>query len=55
VLATLGEAAPEVAKLLPDLRLRFADIPAAFQLSPEEERFRLLNSVRDCLGRLGER
>jgi predicted ATPase len=54
VLATLGDSAPEVAKLLPDLRLRF-DLPAALQLSPEEERFRLLNSVRDCLGRLGER
>jgi DNA-binding CsgD family transcriptional regulator len=54
VLATLGDAAPEVAKLLPDLRLRFA-ISDSLQLSPEEERFRLLNSLRDCLGRLGKR
>jgi predicted ATPase len=51
---TLGESAPEVAKLMPELRRMFPDIPAAPELPPEQERRYLFNGMRDFLGRAGQ-
>jgi class 3 adenylate cyclase/tetratricopeptide (TPR) repeat protein len=48
---TLGDSAPEVAKLLPELRRLFPDIPPPLELPPEQERHYLLNSVREFLTR----
>jgi class 3 adenylate cyclase/tetratricopeptide (TPR) repeat protein len=48
----LGDAAPEAAKLLPQLRQRFPEIPQPQQLPPEQERRFLLNSLRDFFERL---
>ncbi len=48
---TLGDSAPEVAKLLPELRRLFPDIPPPLELPPEQERHYLLNSVREFLAR----
>ena len=48
---TLGDAAPEVAKLLPELRRLFPDIPPPLELPPEQERHYLFNSVREFLAR----
>jgi class 3 adenylate cyclase/tetratricopeptide (TPR) repeat protein len=50
---TLGDAAPEVAKLLPELRRLFPDIPPPLELPPEQERHYLFNSVREFLARAG--
>jgi class 3 adenylate cyclase/tetratricopeptide (TPR) repeat protein len=49
----LGESAPEVAKLMPELRRLFPDIPAPPELPPEQERRYLFNGMRDFLGRAG--
>jgi class 3 adenylate cyclase/tetratricopeptide (TPR) repeat protein len=43
----LGDSAPEVAKLLPELRRLFPDIPPPLELPPEQERHYLFNSVRE--------
>ena len=48
---TLGDSAPEVAKLLPELRRLFPDMPPPLELPPEQERHYLLNSVREFLAR----
>ena len=48
---TLGDAAPEVAKLMPELRRLFPDIPPPLELPPEQERHYLFNSVREFLAR----
>jgi tetratricopeptide (TPR) repeat protein len=45
LLAALGNDAPEVSKLVPELRERFPDIPAPKQLPPEQERRRMFNGV----------
>ena len=50
---TLGDSAPEVAKLLPELRRLFPDIPPPLELPPEQERHYLFNSVREFLARAG--
>jgi tetratricopeptide (TPR) repeat protein len=47
----LGEDAPEVAKLLPQLRRVYPDIPPALELPAEQERRYLFNSLRDFLAR----
>jgi len=47
----LGDAAPEVAKLLPELRRLFPDIPPPLELPPEQERRYLFNSVREFIER----
>jgi class 3 adenylate cyclase/tetratricopeptide (TPR) repeat protein len=49
----LGESAPEVAKLMPELRRLFPDIPAPPELPPEQERRYLFNGMRDFLDRAG--
>jgi tetratricopeptide (TPR) repeat protein len=47
----LGDAAPEVAKLMPELRRLFPDIPPPLELPPEQERRYLFNSFQEFLGR----
>ncbi len=49
----LGESAPEVAKLMPELRRLFPDIPSPPELPPEQERRYLFNGMRDFLARVG--
>jgi len=49
----LGDSAPEVAKLMPELRRLFPDIPWSPELPPEQERRYLFNGVRDFLARAG--
>ena len=47
----LGDAAPEVAKLMPELRRMFPDIPPAMELPPEQERRYLFNSFLEFIER----
>ena len=47
----LGDAAPEVARLMPGLRRLFPDIPPPLELPPEQERRYLFNSVQEFLER----
>lgn len=47
----LGDSAPEVAKLMPELRRVFPDIPPAPELPPEQERRYAFNGVREFVGR----
>jgi len=47
----LGDSAAEVAKLLPELRRLFPDIPSSPELPPEQERRYLFNGMRDFLAR----
>src|SRR5665213_1309827 len=47
----LGDAAPEVAKLMPELRRMFPDIPPAIQLPPEQQRRFLFNAYREFIER----
>ena len=48
----LGENAGEIAKILPELRQIYDDIPPPLELPPEQERMYLLNSVREFLERV---
>jgi class 3 adenylate cyclase/tetratricopeptide (TPR) repeat protein len=48
----LGDSAPEVARLLPELRRLFPDIPPPLELPPEQERHYLFNSVREFVARV---
>lgn len=48
---TLGENAPEIAKLMPELRMRYADIPEPVELPPEQERRYLLRAVSEFVER----
>ena len=43
----LGEDAPEVARLMPELKKMFPDIPAALELPPEQQRRFLFNAYRN--------
>jgi DNA-binding winged helix-turn-helix (wHTH) protein/tetratricopeptide (TPR) repeat protein len=47
----LGEDAAQVAKIFPELRRRFNDIPPPIELPPDQERRYLFNSLRDYLER----
>ena len=49
----LGDAAPEVAKLVPELRRLFPDIAAPLELPPEQERRYLFNSMQEFMDRAG--
>ena len=49
--AALGDAAPEVAKLLPELRQRFSDIPSPIELPPEQQRRFLFSNFLEFLER----
>ena len=44
--AALGDAAPEVAKIAPELRRAFPDIPAPIELPPEQQRRFLFNAYQ---------
>ncbi|TMG01030.1 MAG: hypothetical protein E6I03_09980, partial [Chloroflexi bacterium] len=48
----LGENAGEIAKILPELRQVFDDIPPPLELPPEQERLYLFNSIREFLQRV---
>ncbi|TMB69038.1 MAG: hypothetical protein E6J43_05070, partial [Chloroflexi bacterium] len=48
----LGENAGEIAKILPELRQVFDDIPPPLELPPEQERLYLFNSIREFLERV---
>jgi hypothetical protein len=52
LLDALGDSAPEVSKLSPELRERFPDIPEPRKLAPEQERLYLFNKFSAFLGRL---
>lgn len=47
----LGDAAPEVAKLVPELRRMFPDIPPPIELPPEQQRRYLFNSFLEFIER----
>jgi class 3 adenylate cyclase/tetratricopeptide (TPR) repeat protein len=49
--AALGDAGPEVARMLPALRKLVPDTPAPLDLPPEQERHYLFNNVLDFLER----
>src|SRR3990172_1791618 len=49
----LGDSAQEVAKLMPELRRMFPDIPLPPELPPEQEQRYLFNGMRDFLVRAG--
>ncbi len=47
----LGSSAPEVAKLMPELRRHFGDIPEPVSVAADQERRYLLASIRDFVAR----
>ena len=47
----LGENAPEIAKLMPELRARYPDIPEPVSLPPEQERRYLLHGIAEFVER----
>jgi len=47
----LGDAAPEVTKLMPELRRMFPDIPPPIELPPEQQRRFLFNAYREFVER----
>jgi class 3 adenylate cyclase/tetratricopeptide (TPR) repeat protein len=47
----LGDSAPEVAKLMPELRRLFPDIPAPLEVPPEQERHYLFNCMHEFVER----
>ena len=49
---TLGDAAPEVARLVPDLRRVFPDIPPPLELPPEQQRHYLFKNVAEFMERM---
>jgi tetratricopeptide (TPR) repeat protein len=51
---TLGDNAPEVSKLMPELRQVFDDIPEPVPLPPEQERRYLLHGVSEFISRAAE-
>ena len=48
----LGDSAPEIAKLMPELRRSYEDIPEPIQLPPEQQRRYLFNSFQEFVDRL---
>lgn len=48
---TLGDNAAEIAKLMPELRARYADIPEPVSLPPEQERRYLLRGLTEFVER----
>jgi tetratricopeptide (TPR) repeat protein len=48
---TLGDAAPEVARLMPELRRIYSDIPQPLELPPEQQRRFLFNAYREFVDR----
>ncbi|NQU08760.1 MAG: AAA family ATPase, partial [Candidatus Abyssubacteria bacterium] len=54
LLNALGNSAPEVAKLMPELRERFPEIGEPPQLPPEQERRRMFNGVLNFISRAAQ-
>jgi tetratricopeptide (TPR) repeat protein len=52
--SALGDTAPEIARLLPDLRRLFPDIPESLELPPEQQQRYLFNTLLDFTRRLSE-
>ncbi len=52
--SALGDTAPEIARLMPDLRRLFPDIPGALELPPEQQQRYLFNAVLEFTQRLGK-
>ena len=50
----LGDAAPEVAKLMPQLRRMFPEIPPPIELPPEQQRRFLFNAYREFVERVAK-
>ena len=48
---TLGDAASEIARLVPELRRLFPDLPTPAELPPEQGRHHLFNSLHDFVER----
>jgi tetratricopeptide (TPR) repeat protein len=48
---SMGDDAPEIAKLMPELRTIYPDMPPAIQLPPEQQRRYLFNAYRSWLER----
>lgn len=55
ILEDMGDSAPEVARMLPELRRRFPEIPEAVDLPPEQQRRYFFNAVASFLSRGAER
>jgi len=51
----MGEDAPEVARMVPELRRRFPDIPEPLDLPPEQQRRYFFNAVAAFIGRAAAR
>jgi tetratricopeptide (TPR) repeat protein len=51
----MGEDASEVARMIPELRRRFPDIPPPLDLPPEQQRRYFFNAVGSFIGRAGAR
>ena len=51
----LGEDAPEVARMVPELRRRFPDISEPLDLPPEQQRRYFFNAVTSFVARASER
>ena len=51
----LGDAAPDVARLVPEIHRVVGDIPPPAELTPEQQRRVLFNAVLDLFRRLGAR
>jgi len=47
----IGDAAPEIAKLMPELRRMYPDIPPPIELPPEQQRRFLFNAYREFVQR----
>ncbi len=52
--SALGDTAPEIVRLLPDLRRLFPDIPEPMELPPEQQQRYLFNAVLEFTQRLGK-
>ena len=48
---SIGESAPEIARLMPELRRLYPDIPPAIELPPEQQRRFLFNAYREFVDR----
>ena len=51
----MGEDAPEIARMVPELRRRFSDIPPALDLPPEQQRRYFFNALAAFISRASAR
>ncbi len=51
----MGDDAPEIARMVPELRRRFPDIPAALDIPPEQQRRYFFNAVSSFIARGAKR